>query len=129
MATKKEYVCLECGKGYDKPKDYCSKCKGGDIDLNVRQQKMTDFDMWALGIKEQKDTWWGKKIVQHEKDVENGLYGEVLKKWTASSGWLDGVKLSHYIVLRENYTPITIKVSESGAMQKLSVGWGSINKI
>jgi hypothetical protein len=36
---KKDYICLECGKEYSKPKAYCSRCKGGDIDINVKGVK------------------------------------------------------------------------------------------
>jgi hypothetical protein len=92
--------------------------------------KMTDYELWSYGFKEQKDTWWGKRIAENEKAVDNGEYGEVLKKWFESDGWCDGVKTPHYIVLRSKYEPVVINVNESGVFQKLKGGgWGSIKKI
>jgi len=90
---------------------------------------MTDHEMWTMGLKEQKDTWWGKKIIENEKDIENGLYGEVIKRWKESDGWGGGLKVSMYIVMSSRYEPILVKANESGVMVKLKMGWGSANKI
>lgn len=89
---------------------------------------METSKQWQLfenGLIEQKDTWWGKKIIQYEKQVVSGKFGEVLKTWKEYSGWGDGIKLSYYWVLINN-KPEKIYVNESGVFKCLESG-GAVN--
>ena len=87
--------------------------------------KMNDYDKWEHGLIEQKDTWWGKKIIANTEEVLSGKYGEVLKQWSASDGLGDGLQVPHFILF-DGKLPTLIKVSESGIFSKLPSG-GSIN--
>jgi hypothetical protein len=92
--------------------------------------KMTDFEMWELGLMDQKDTWWGKKMAAYEAAVDAGKYGEVLKKELRRSGWLDGVKEPCFVLLRAERKAIVVKVSESGVFESMpGGGWGRIEEI
>ena len=75
--------------------------------------KMSKNDLYWHGLIDQKDTWWGKKIIENENRVEAGEFGEVLKTWKEFSGWMDGVKLTHYIVYNDKI-PKKLYVNENG---------------
>ena len=83
--------------------------------------KITDFDLWCCGLRDQEDTWWGKKIKEYEAAVDSGKYGIVHKKWTASDGWGDGVQVPHYILEKDNEL-FKAYCSESGVFKKLKSG-------
>ena len=76
-------------------------------------------------MKTEKLNWWQKKIKEYNESVRAGLYGEVLKEWTEYSGWMDGVKLHHYIVY-DRKIPVHIYVNESGVF-KVGASGGGIN--
>lgn len=88
-------------------------------------RKLTDMDLFEYGLKEQKDTWWGKKIEENAEVVRSGKFGEVLKEYTKSSGWGDGVKTPRFVVF-ENGKARVLEVTESGVFEKCASG-GSKN--
>lgn len=86
---------------------------------------MNDMELFLEGLVEQKDTWFGKKMAEYSEVVRGGKFGEVLKEYSKSSGWGDGVATPRFVVFK-NDRAVVLEVTESGIFEKCASG-GSIN--
>lgn len=76
-----------------------------------------------------KPTWWEKKISKYHDDVVAGKYGEPVSERLVSSGWLDGVQLPQFKLIRNDET-ITVRIDESGVFQETKGGgWARIDPL
>lgn len=90
---------------------------------------MTDMELFQYGLKEQDETWWGKKINENRDKVRQGKYGKVVSETIGSSGWFDGVELPYFEIIR-NGKKIKVKVDESGVAEKCEAGgWAGISEL
>ena len=77
---------------------------------------------WKINKRRNKmKNWWQIKIEEYNKRVKTGQYGEVLKEWIEDSGWMDGVKLNHYIVFDRKIAK-HVFVNESGVFERYASG-------
>lgn len=90
---------------------------------------MTDAEKVELGLMEEKDTWYFKKMHVEAVRVRSGLYGEVLKEWEDFDGCGDGFRVPYFVLLvkdshGEPEAAVIVKVNESGVFSKCkSGGW------
>ena len=79
----------------------------------VHKKKMTDMEKFQLGILEQDETWWGKKIIENTNNVKAGKFGKVIREWKESSGWMDSV-IEPCFELNRKGKRVIVNVNESG---------------
>jgi hypothetical protein len=92
-------------------------------------KKMTDMEAFHLGLKEQHETWWGKKINANRDKVREGKYGKVLSETIGSSGWFDAVDIPYFVVER-NGKKVKLMVDESGIFEEARCGgWVGIDEL
>jgi hypothetical protein len=95
----------------------------------VHKKHMTDMEKFQLGALEQGETWWGKKIVENANEVRAGKYGSVVREWSESSGWMDGVIEPNFEIVRKG-KKMHVHANESGVFISEGEGRGcSIDRL
>jgi hypothetical protein len=86
---------------------------------------MNDCEKVELGLMQEEDTWYYKKMVGYLERVRNNEFGECCKFWKDFAGDGDGFKCFYAVVCNtKKQTAKVVKICESGVFEKSPSGYG-----